>query len=199
MNADSVNCADPGQWAQELESHRKYLLKVARALVSDVASAEDVVQETLLAALHGAHRFERRASVRTWLTVILKRKVLDLLRACQRAPVPLTQLPGAAQEGDSSRIFDENGTWLNAPLFWNHPEQALTQSDFMNVFETCLSRLPRSAARAFVLRAVLEADTDEVAASLGLSANHLGVMLYRARMALRECLSMNWFSKDTRS
>jgi RNA polymerase sigma-70 factor (ECF subfamily) len=69
----------------------------------------------------------------------------------------------------------------------------------MKVFESCLDRLPDAAAHAFVLRAVLDVETDEVAAATGLSPNHLGVTLYRARLALRECLSAHWFTSEVAS
>jgi RNA polymerase sigma-70 factor (ECF subfamily) len=188
----ATDAAESNRWSLQLEPHRKYLLKVARTLLGDASAAEDVVQETLLAALHGAARFEQRASIRTWLSAILKRKVLDVLRGSQRVPVPLSQLSGADPVG---RLFDEHGTWRRLPASWEDPEQAARQSEFLEVFEDCLHKLPRSAARAFLLRAVLDADTDEAVASLGITANHLGVTLYRARMALRECLSQHWFLK----
>jgi RNA polymerase sigma-70 factor, ECF subfamily len=196
VGAEVRDIAESVDWSRQVKVHRKYLLSVARTLLSDVASADDVVQETLLTALHATARFEQRASLRTWLTVILKRKVLDLLRAAHRVPVPLSKLSSADQAGDALGQFDEHGTWLKGPSFWDQPEQALAQGDFMRVFESCLHKLPRPVARAFVLRAILDADTDEVTSSLGISANHLGVTLYRARMALRECLSIHWFASE---
>ena len=65
---------------------RSYLLRYARLQLRDPALAEDAVQETLLAALEGAARFAGKSSLRTWLTGILKHKIIDHLRRAGREP-----------------------------------------------------------------------------------------------------------------
>ena len=57
-----------------------------------------------------------------------------------------------------------------------------------------LEKLPPNTARAFMMREVLELETDEICKELAITANNLWVMLYRARMALRHCLEQNWFA-----
>jgi RNA polymerase sigma-70 factor (ECF subfamily) len=64
----------------------------------------------------------------------------------------------------------------------------------MDVLQACLERLPANTARVFVMREVLELETDEICKELAITANNLWVILYRARMALRQCLEQNWFS-----
>jgi RNA polymerase sigma factor (sigma-70 family) len=64
----------------ELDSHRAYLYRYAMQQLRDANGAEDVVQETLLAALESRSAFAGRSSLRTWLTGILKHKILDLIR-----------------------------------------------------------------------------------------------------------------------
>ncbi|MGZ8203895.1 MAG: sigma factor, partial [Burkholderiales bacterium] len=66
-----------GAWdPSEIERHRPYLVRYALLQLRDASAAEDVVQETLLAALQAAERFGGRSSVRTWLTGILKHKIV---------------------------------------------------------------------------------------------------------------------------
>jgi len=62
----------------------------------------------------------------------------------------------------------------------------------------CLEKLPPNTARVFVMREVMELESDEICAELTITANNLWVILYRARMALRECLEKNWFEGEGR-
>ena len=71
--------------AAQLETHRGYLFRVAKLQLRDDALAEDVVQETLLAALSGSS-FSGKSSLKTWLTGILKHKIVDAIRRKQREP-----------------------------------------------------------------------------------------------------------------
>ena len=69
---------------EELESLRPYLLRYALLQLRDRDSAEDVVQETMLAALEGRARFAGQSTAKTWLTGILKHKIIDLRRSTTR-------------------------------------------------------------------------------------------------------------------
>src|SRR6478672_8278960 len=84
----------------EIESHRPYLVRYATAQLRDAGLAEEVVQEALLAALEGIDGFGGRSSLRTWLTSILKFKVIDLQRRtiAERARQPFEDEAGADDE-----------------------------------------------------------------------------------------------------
>jgi RNA polymerase sigma-70 factor, ECF subfamily len=64
------------------------------------------------------------------------------------------------------------------------------------VMERCLEKLPPNTGRVFVMREVMELETEEICKELAITSNNLWVMLYRARMALRECLQQHWFSAE---
>jgi RNA polymerase sigma-70 factor (ECF subfamily) len=68
----------------------------------------------------------------------------------------------------------------------------------MEVLERCLERLPPATARVFAMREILELSTDEICKELTITANNLWVILYRARMALRQCLEQHWFAAKPR-
>ena len=61
--------------------------------------------------------------------------------------------------------------------------------------DICLEKLPPNTARVFIMREVMELETDEICKELTINANNLWVILYRARMALRQCLEQNWFAR----
>lgn len=187
---------EPNDLRTEIAAHRGDLLRIASLQLRDRHLAEDVVQETLLAALNSAASYAGRATVKTWLVGILKFKVIDALRARSRAPVNATDLAAETSTADLDRLFDETGTWKVKPRAWDDPGHAVRQRDFDRVLEGCLKKLPDLSAQAFVLREVFEVEADEVCRLVAITRNHLNVLLYRARMSLRGCLDVNWVSEE---
>ncbi len=173
----------------EVEGERAYLLRYASLQLRDRAAAEDAVQETLLAALAGEKSFGGRSNLRTWLTGILKHKIVDAIRRSAREQ--------ALPEDDDGldRLFDASGHWIDPPQEWRDPDATLQTRQFFVRLEECLARLPARTARAFMMREHLGLETAEICKELGVTATHCWVLLHRARLALRECLQMNWFAK----
>jgi len=160
----------------------------------DSAAAEDAVQEALLAALAGEAGFGGRANLRTWLTGILKHKIVDTIRRQSRER-PAADLEPGDDDGEFDGLFDRRGHWEEMPDAWEQPEGALGQKQFLAALEACLRALPERTARVFMMREHLGLDTSEICKELGITSTHCWVMLHRARMALRLCLTTNWFEK----
>ena len=177
----------------EVEKQRAYLLRYASLQLRDAHAAEDTVQETLLAALAGEAGFAGRSNLRTWLTGILKHKIVDAIRRARRE----TAIPGAAEDDTSEfdPLFEANGHWVEHPAAWQEPDSSLEQKQFFAMLEDCLARLPARTAQVFMMREHLGSDTDEICKELSVTPTHCWVMLYRARMALQQCLHTNWFGK----
>jgi len=184
---------DP-EFGKELERQRGYLLRVARLQLRDAALAEDVVQDTLAAALTAQGGFTGKSTVKTWLTGILKHKIVDAIRRKQRDPISASTLDEEADLEDFEGLFKDNGAWQQPPADWGDPEQALSRRQFFDVMQFCLDKLPPNTARVFMMREVMELSSEEICKELTITANNLWVILYRARMSLRECLEANWFS-----
>ena len=181
--------------AAQLDAHRGYLLRVARLQLRDDALAEDVVQETLLAALSGS-TFSGKSSLKTWLTGILKHKIIDAIRRKQREPLLASTFDDECDIEDLDGLFKAPfGAWDSPPAEWGDPEQALNRSQFFDMMDFCLEKLPPNTARVFMMREVMELESDEICKELAITANNLWVILYRARMSLRECLEQNWFKE----
>jgi RNA polymerase sigma-70 factor (ECF subfamily) len=181
-----------------LEANRNYLLRVSRLQLRDAALAEDVVQDTLAAALSARAGFSGKSSVKTWLTGILKHKIVDAIRRKQREPTAASSLDDEAGLEDYESLFAKDGSWREAPADWGDPEATLSRRQFFDIMDFCLTKLPPKTARVFMMREVMELDTDEICKELAITANNLWVILYRARMALRECLELNWFKSGAR-
>jgi len=174
-----------------VEGERAYLLRYASLQLRDRHAAEDAVQETLLAALAGESGFAGRSNLRTWLTGILKHKIIDAIRRASR--------DGAVTDSDpsdpDSLLFDRSGHWAEAPPAWPDPDASLEQRQFFAVLEQCLERLPAKTAQAFMMREHLGFETADICKELRVTPTHCWVLLYRARTALRECLQANWFKR----
>ena len=179
-------------FASRCNSHRGYLLRVAVLQLRDNDLAEDVVQDTLVAALQGAQGFSGRSSLKTWLTGILKHKIIDSIRRSSRER-PLETADGESTVDDLDALFDETGHWCEPPQAW--PDQVLQEKQFLQALEKCLAALPARTSQVFMMREHLGFDTDDICKELGITATHCWVLLYRARMALRECLEKGWFKR----
>ena len=191
---DSSPPPSPVNFRKQVEGLRPYLLRYASLQLRDAAAAEDAVQEALLAALAGEANFAGRSNLRTWLTGILKHKIVDTIRRQSRER-PASDLEPEGDAGEFDALFDRRGHWQDAPAAWQQPEGSLQQKQFFAALEACLGALPERTARVFMMREHLGLETAEICKELGITATHCWVMLHRARMALRLCLETNWFAK----
>ena len=176
----------------EIEAQRPYLLRIARLQLRNESVAEDVVQDTLIAAIEGADRFAGNSAVRTWLIGILKHKIIDQIRRSSRE-VALTVDVADGAEGDFDSEFDASGHFAEATRDWGDPERALEQKRFYEVLEVCLDGLSPNLGRIFMMREFLGLETGEICKDLNITSTNCWVMLYRARMGLRACLEKRWF------
>jgi RNA polymerase sigma-70 factor (ECF subfamily) len=166
----------------------------------DPARAEDMVQETFLAALKAVQSFAGRSAERSWLVGILKHKILDHYRKAGRE-ASFTDLNFYSDE-ESDRFVSEGmlqGGWIHelGPLQWpSEPGAGLDSQAFWKTYHDCAGKLPTNISTVFTLREVDGVGSEEICEVLNISENNLWVMLHRARMALRRCLETNWFAKQ---
>ena len=184
--------AVPTDLRAEIESLRAYLLRYASLQLRNREQAEDAVQETLAAALAAEGSFAGRSNLRTWLTGILKHKIVDTIRRSSRERT-LDGADGEATVEDLESLFDATGHWREPPQAW--PEQALEDKQFLQALERCLAMLPARTGRVFLMREHLGFETTDICKELGITATHCWVLLYRARTALRACLEKGWLGR----
>jgi len=155
------------------------LVRAARAAGLAEHDAYDAVQSTMLVFVQKADQFDGRASVGTWLFGILFRKIREQRRAATREG-PVDDIDAVVDAR-----FDAAGRWLRPP---SATDAAATTAEIMRYLADCLDEVPERQRNAFVLREIEQLTTEEVCNVLEVSANNLGVMLFRARNRLRECL-----------
>lgn len=178
---------------------RLQMLKFATLQLVDAQLAEDAVQEALVSAFKHVDSFAGQSAFKTWVFAILKNKIVDQLRK-QHQVTPISSLfnDEDTEQASIDQLFDAKGHWhlSERPVAWSLPDQSAENQQFWQVFEACLTHLPAQQAQVFMMREVIELETDEICMKLAMSANHLHVLIYRARLKLRECLENKWILQE---
>ncbi len=177
----------PERWL-ELYGDILYRYGLARVRKSEVA--EDLVQETFLAALKAKDKYTGQSTEQTWLIGILKHKVIDYFRKASREN---------AQEFDENIVtenddfFNQQGHWQVNLSSWSKPEKAMEQDQFFVILQQCISHLPPRMAQLFMLSEFDNMSSEEVCELMSISTmNNFWVMQSRVRVQLRHCLDINW-------
>lgn len=178
---------DPSAW---LDQHGDYLFAYAVKRLRDGEAAEEVVQETFVAALRAKDQYAGTGSERAWLLGILKRKIIDVFRARQRQ----TALADDSEAGDpATLLFDQRGHWRSdARLLGVVPSDRITSGEFWEAFQSCLAALPQKQADVFALREIDATSSEKICKDLEITPSNLWVLLHRARLALAKCLGARW-------
>ena len=175
-----VRAGEPAAIRLVVQAYLPQVLRAARGAGFDPSQAEDVTQATFTTFIETASRFEGRSHVRTWLFGILYRKIAELRRSTAR-----DRQMDPLDEAIEHR-FDADGSW-------SHPRPAADVHVYAREIKahmgTCLDRLSAPQREAFLLREVQGFTTPEICKILDVTITNLGVMLYRARNRLRECLA----------
>jgi RNA polymerase sigma-70 factor (ECF subfamily) len=172
----------------EGDRYRRDLYRFAMSKVGKHDLAEELVQETFLAAWAGRKSFSGRSSVKTWLTGILKHKIVDHYRKHYRERD--TRLVHTREEWDA---IPETGRRTGAPEGADDPSDAAQKREFWSVLKRCVQDLPTTQARAFYLRELSGTDRKKILEALDVSPGNLNVILHRARVRLRASLQRSGF------
>ena len=182
---------DPSQW---VDQYSHYLYNFALGRLRNHQDSENVVQDTFLAALDAAKNFSGKSSERTWLTGILKHKIIDHMRKQYREK-PMSDIQNDPDQ--INQFFDHKDRLKKKPSGWlPNPEELLEKKEFWAIFQLCQNKLPPSANDAFTLREIEKMDSKEICEILDITQSNFWVLLHRARLQLRQCLEDNWFESS---
>jgi len=176
---------------QLVDQHADTLYRFALLRMGDPGTAEELVQETFLAALQAKEKFRGDSSESTWLIGILKHKIIDHFRKSKRE-IPSGDLQDLISE--KKNPFDEKGHWQDPPLQWPEtPEKTLERKEFWQVMTNCLNKLSSVMRRVFSLRELDGMESKEICNILDISPTNLYVLMHRSRHQLRRCIEEHWF------
>lgn len=166
-----------------VNEHSDYLLSFAMSKLRDTELSKDLVQDTFLSALKNIDTFEARSTVRTWLTSILNRKIIDHWRKAEtRYSDPV------------SNYFDQDDKqkhWImekaqNAAL--ENIEKQIEKAETMEQLNECLEALPEKWKGIISSKYLEEKESDIICKDLDVSPSNLWVIIHRAKLVLRDCL-----------
>jgi len=174
-----------------VQTYTDSLYSFALYKTSSKEIAEDLVQETFLAALQSFNNYEGRSNPKTWLIAILRNKINDYHRINFKNPTLM----------DSSiydAFFNENGVWNKGqfPSKWqDSTEHLLDNPDFIKVFQDCMQDLPPNWISAIQLRYLHEKKGEIICQELNISPTNYWKIIQRAKLLLRKCIELGWFIK----
>ncbi len=176
-----------------MAAHADYLYNYAISRINNEEQAKDLVQETFLAALQKTAGFEGRSTERTWLTAILKNKIVDVYRKKSSGLRP-TDVKEAEEEQNA--FFDEDtGHWLKEygpKEIGIEDKDHIVSREFEQILQRCLQKLPVLWKAVFTMKHIDEEPTDIICTDLKVTPSNFWVIIHRAKLNLRACLQKNW-------
>lgn len=180
---------NPETW---VDLYADSLFHYALVRTADKAVAEELVQETFVAALStlGNNKFRGESAGKTWLVGILKHKISDHLRRKYRHQAESLENINDNEIEDS---FDARGNWRVKPGQWGMgPDERYEQQEFMHIIVNCISGLGARQGDAFRLRELDGEESEEICKVLNISPTNYWVLMHRARLAMRRCMERYW-------
>lgn len=167
---------DHGAFGLLVERYAEPVVNLTRRLIGDREEAEDLAQETFLAAFRALPRFRGEARFSTWLYRIAVNKCRDRLRGL-RPLIPLSGEDNDESPGPELAIDSAD------------PERVLLQKELAEHLEQAIQALPLSYREAFVLKHVEGFSYEEMSDILNTGCDALKMRVYKARARLRRTLS----------
>lgn len=176
---DRLRRRDSDTLQRLMDEYLPQIYRAARGAGLNVQDAEDAAQSTFVTFMEKIPSFEGRSHVRTWLFGILYRKISESRRAVGREE--------NAQDIESvmESRFKTNGFWASPP---RESDAETFDSEIRRHLQECLEGVTTDQRLAFILREVEELDSGEICETMDIERSNLGVLLFRGRNKLRECL-----------
>ena len=185
--AEEKHTLNPEKW---VDTHADYLFNYTISRINNHELAKDLVQETFFAGLKAMNNFKGKASERTWLISILKRKIIDYYRKINSSKGKAEIKVSFYSDGE------KEGEWIEerVPSNWGSGiDKQIENEELSEVLKLCIDKLPEKYGIVFRMKTIQQFDTEEVCKELGITSSNLWVIIHRARTQLRKCMEDNWF------
>jgi len=161
-------------------------------------TAEDLVQETFIAAYQSFDKFENKSNYKTWLFSILKNKISDFYRRKFKDNYKaLTNTGDSLNNVPLDKFFDDNDNWIKErrPINWNDNNNLLDDDEFISILNYCMDNLPELWNSAIQFKYLTDKDSKDICKELGITPSNFWQILHRSKLQLRQCIENNWFKK----
>lgn len=168
-----------------VNTHTAQLLAYAKTRVRSAEDAEDLVQQTFVAAHKSLDRFEGDSTPRTWLFSILRHKIMDHYRKYYR---------GENEVISAEEYFTEEGSWRNdkEPRQLDSDSHLLDNPEFNEVLMQCRDHLPERQYAVIQMKYYDHLDSEHICHELDITPTNFWQLIHRAKLKLRDCLQQNW-------
>lgn len=180
---------NPAAW---VDNYTDYLYSLAFMKTGSRVEAEDLVQETFLAAFKGRDGFKGESTEKTWLTSILRHKLIDFYRKNNPAQA-LSNYLHETEETFHNAIFDESNygrfkTIIRPNYFSTSGEDYLLGEEFYKILEECIMKMPVKLRTVFIAKYMNDEESSEICKEHGISSSNYWVVIHRSKILLRACL-----------
>lgn len=183
--------ADPHKWVAR---YADYLYNYAISRVNNEEQARDLVQETFLAALEKVDKFQGKSTESTWLTAILKNKIIDVYRRKSQGLTQVKEMIDAEME-QQDFFEQEDGHWTQQHRpqpFGIETDDPVISKEFNYILQKCMHKLPSLWLSVFTMKHMDDATTEVICTELRVTPSNFWVIIHRAKVNLRACLQKNW-------
>jgi RNA polymerase sigma-70 factor (TIGR02943 family) len=161
---------------------------------SSKETAEDLVQETFLAAFHKLDTFQGRSQPKTWLFAILNHKVIDYYRLSAKTTKQTFSLTENSGYELSDGLFNETENWKKNEInpIWDQEEELLDNSEFNKAMQNCMDELPQKWKYAVTSKYLTDKNAEEICQELEITVSNYWQIVHRAKLLLKKCLELKW-------
>lgn len=192
-----MNTLNPTNW---VTLYADYLLRYAMFRLNDEILCEDLVQETFLSALKAKDNFKGNSSEKTWLTSILKNKIIDEYRKKSKSTTALEDIE--PEEEFDARFFEPNFVneyyWKKEqyPQDWRaNAMDKMIHKEYLQILRLCIGNLNGTQTGILQAKYFEEESSEKICKDFNISKSNYWVLIHRINLTLRKCIETNWFSK----
>jgi len=177
-----------GEVAQLVELHLEEMMRWTLSKTSSLHVAEDIVQDTFLAAAEKIGTYRGESSHKTWLFSILNNKITDYYHKKLHQPV-------LSESTSFSDFFGETDAWQKnkKPGNWQEDDNMLDDDDFRKILQHCLEALPETWNICVKLKYLSGKKGEQICQEVGITPSNFWQIIHRAKLQLRECVDVKWF------
>ncbi|MBW6481946.1 MAG: sigma-70 family RNA polymerase sigma factor [Vicingaceae bacterium] len=180
------------QFTEWVNIYSDILYSWAYHKTSNKEIAEDIVQETFMAAFKSLNNFKFDSQPKTWLFSILNNKIIDYYRKSAKNIVNTTKDEQVFMKA-TDELFNSDGHWTNTSLStWQDEEHLLDNQDFNTVLSLCIGKLPNNWRLAIESKYQKDKNASEICKELNITSSNYWQMIHRAKLQLKICIEKNW-------
>lgn len=195
MEVSENNATINGSVEEWVKNYLGEMLSWARYKTSSSEIAEDLVQDTFVAALKNVKGFRGESTAKTWLFSILNNKIKDHYRKASVQREEKTIDKYSNDTGHQDIQFTENGKWKSYPdayVPFENEKHLLDDEAFNEVLKSCFEELPDKWHKVMSYKYLLHKESEEICKELNITPSNYWQIVRRSKIRLRECLSKKW-------